>query len=132
MQFLDSLKNNELVVNFIKNDENTFVLSLRGKVSSTLTGSILSKDQTPYTEHLLKPSLPWERVVIDFRGLTYINSIGAGLIIALYRIVSQSSKHAILLFRNGGIVAETLESVGFFKIYQPKVVWDNYDDAVKS
>ncbi|OQY29262.1 MAG: hypothetical protein B6244_04570 [Candidatus Cloacimonetes bacterium 4572_55] len=132
MKFLDSVKNSELVINCIENDRETLVIALRGKISSSFTGSILTKDLKSFNEHVYNRSPSWDRVVIDFRGLTYVNSIGAGMIISLYRNFKESLSKIVLLFKRGSMVSETLSAIGFFKIYQPQVVWDKYDQAIVS
>ncbi len=132
MKFLDTIKNTELVVNFIENDENTLVIGLRGKVSASITGSILNIKQSAFDQILFNGSHKWKRVVLDLRGLVYINSVGAGVLISLHQSIKDKLAKIILLFKQDCIVTETLDSMGFFTGYKPNVVWNDYEQAMRS
>ena len=132
MEFLDSIKNSELVVSFIKNDDNSLVIAMRGKISSSVTGSLLDSGKDIYKNHVFDSTKSWQRVIIDVRGLNYVNSIGAAMMINLHRQLAALKLKVIMLLNKNSEVTFTLKSIGFFTVENPKVVWENYDLALRS
>ncbi len=133
MNVINEVSNQELKLRYLREKEETnatLILAFEGRVSRTNTGILLDIDQ-PFIQHelLAKPAF-WKRVIFDLRELDYVNSTGAAAIVALHRIVSRTFERTIMLVMRDSIAMIALQSIGFMRIGEKYIVWDDYEAAL--
>ncbi len=131
MKILETLKNDELEVLFTEHNDNKIVITLDGNIASSLTNSLFDVQYQPiYCDTILAKDQNWERLIIDLRRLKYLNSIGAAILIRFYGAFKKHPFGVPLLFKKGSEVAFILETLGFFLVAKPILVWDDLEEAL--
>jgi len=131
VKILKHLKNNELDVVFREYDGQKLVISLAGRIASSFSNRLLdTKEEPGYTQFVLAPPKPRERIIVDFRELEYINSIGAAILMRFYSILKKQPTKLYLVFETDSEVAFIMETLGFFLAAKSALVWNSLETAL--
>lgn len=130
MKTLKQLKNSELTAEFSQDTEQKIVLALTGQISTSLTFKLLDTEESVYKELIFANEDKLERVVLDLRGLQYVNSIGAAILMRLYGSLKKHPFKIVLVFETDSEAAFIMDTLGFFLAQKPVVVWDDLKQAL--
>ncbi len=130
MKELEKLKNSEVEVCFREYEGKKISITLTGNISTPLSNTLFDTNQVTYQKNVFAPPEPLDRVILDLRGLKYVNSIGAAILIRFYNQFKKSPFKLILVFGKQSEVADILETLGFFIVSKPIVVWDSFEEAL--
>ncbi len=130
METIDTVNNEELAIDLIEEENATLVVAFQGRVSKPASGGMILPSESAINRCIFQPAQPWQRIVLDLRGLVYINSTGAAMLISLHRAITRKQRQTIVLLEQDSIVTIAFQTIGFFSLCHPLIVWDDYGQAI--
>lgn len=132
MSELNSLTNGEIKVLLDQVKDDTIVLRFEGRLAKSTSIQLLDSGNPIVRENLYEHEPRWHRVVFDLRELRYINSTGGGIFIRFYREISNGFPKTVMLVERDSLITTAFQTIGFFGVCHPNIVWDDYDDAINA
>ncbi len=130
MKTIKRLKNSELTIEFQQSNNQTIVVTLRGNITSSMTNNLFDREQPDFDKLVFKAGSKLSRLIIDFREIDYINSMGAGILMRFHQHIKKLSVKLILVFETDSNIAFVMDTLGFFLSQKPHVVWDDLNKAL--